>query len=656
MFTAPRFERVFTWRLGWFGALAAAAAIALALGLGDRTTAGQGEGEGDKGLEQESVTVPADLAWVPADAAVFATIRPAALWNGAEGRILREQFPDMADDMERSIQRELSLKPAEMESLTVVIPTWSFLRGGGVGERGFGGAARTPREPVPKDKVKDDQVSAAATGTDAPQVREGQGDGEGSGEPAMLFIATTTEAAMLERLHKEVKAKSDERKHNDKTYYQSNEAGRPLATYFVNDHTVVRGTAKYVLKGMERTDTETKGPLAPALRLAKDKHHLAVGLQLNDKAAANLLEEVTRGGGGTRRALQPLFRTRAAAGFADIGRDSRAEVQLYFRDGTQAQAGLAAAEDGLALLRIHVLSEAIVSLQDDLDNVGGRRDEESMFAIQVLEQLESGLRRVRTDIKDALARLQVHATTDLPSMLARNKEMLKKRADDPAVLAQRNVRKIQNNLRQIGMALHNVHDTYKAFPPAAICDKNTGKLLLSWRVAILPYIEQQALYQQFKFDEPWDSEHNIKLLEQMPKIYAPVGVSTRERHVTFYRAFVADPKLGAEHQTAWETTPAANSPFGAMGTRIASITDGTSNTMLVVEAGEAVPWTKPAELPYDPRRALPKLGGMSSDGFHILMADGSTRFAPRGFDEKTLRLLITRADGQVFGQEIEKLR
>src|SRR5262245_11036025 len=73
-----------------------------------------------------------------------------------------------------------------------------------------------------------------------------------------------------------------------------------------------------------------------------------------------------------------------------------------------------------------------------------------------------------------------------------------------------------NNLKQIGLALHNYHDTYGKLPPAAICDK-AGKPLLSWRVAILPFIEQNALYKQFKLDEPWDSEHNKKLAEVLVK-------------------------------------------------------------------------------------------------------------------------------------------
>jgi len=110
----------------------------------------------------------------------------------------------------------------------------------------------------------------------------------------------------------------------------------------------------------------------------------------------------------------------------------------------------------------------------------------------------------------------------------------------------------KNNLAQIGLALHTYHDAYRALPPAAILSKD-GKPLLSWRVAILPFIEQGPLAQQFRTDEPWDSPHNLKLLPQMPPLYAPVGVTTKEAHATFYRGFV--PAKGNRFKTAWQTAP-----------------------------------------------------------------------------------------------------
>src|SRR5262249_13923767 len=93
----------------------------------------------------------------------------------------------------------------------------------------------------------------------------------------------------------------------------------------------------------------------------------------------------------------------------------------------------------------------------------------------------------------------------------------------------------QNNLRQIRMALHNLRDV-NGFLPAGYYDKSGKGLGLSWRVAILPYIEEAKLWQEFHLDEPWNSEHNKKLITKMPKTYAPPD-STDTRGYTYYRGF-----------------------------------------------------------------------------------------------------------------------
>src|SRR5262249_3522584 len=148
----------------------------------------------------------------------------------------------------------------------------------------------------------------------------------------------------------------------------------------------------------------------------------------------------------------------------------------------------------------------------------------------------------------------------------------------------------QNNLKQIGLALHNYHDANGRFPPAAICDK-AGKPLLSWRVAILPYIEQMALYNQFKLDEPWDSEHKKQFSAVMVKLFTQPGHPNDEpAGTTHYRVFVGGGALFEEKR----------------GVRLTEITDGTSITLMVVEAKGGVPWAKPDELTYSPDK-LPEV-------------------------------------------------
>jgi hypothetical protein len=211
------------------------------------------------------------------------------------------------------------------------------------------------------------------------------------------------------------------------------------------------------------------------------------------------------------------------------------------------------------------------------------------------------------------------------------KDKQKKQPKESKEELAKNRKQVPGQLRKIGFALHSYHDTYNLFPAAAITDKN-GKALLSWRVAILPFLGEKKLYEQFKLNEPWDSKHNKALLKKMPKVYAPVSRKARDAHVTFFRPFVGN---GA----AFEPN---------RGVRISEVTDGTSNTFFVVEAGEAVPWTKPDELPYNPKKALPKLGAMFTDGFYALYMDGSVRLIKKKVDASVLHLLITRNDGQVI--------
>jgi uncharacterized protein (TIGR03067 family) len=187
-----------------------------------------------------------------------------------------------------------------------------------------------------------------------------------------------------------------------------------------------------------------------------------------------------------------------------------------------------------------------------------------------------------------------------------------------------------NNLKQIALAFHVHMDAHKAMPAHAIYSKD-GKPLLSWRVAILPYVEEGQLYNQFKLDEPWDSAHNKKLIEKMPKLYAPVRNAPKEPHATFYQVF---------------TGP--NTPFdGPNRAKIGTFRDGFANTLLVVEAGTAVPWTKPDDIPFDPQQ-LPKLGGMFPNRFFVAFADGSVRPVRSDLPADLLRALVTPAGNEVI--------
>ncbi len=208
----------------------------------------------------------------------------------------------------------------------------------------------------------------------------------------------------------------------------------------------------------------------------------------------------------------------------------------------------------------------------------------------------------------------------------------------PAVQAAREAaRRAQctNNLKQLALAMHNYHDANGAFPKPAITDKD-GKPLLSWRVAILPYIEQQELYNKFHVDEPWDSPHNKALIKEMPVTYACPSRPPTAPGMTTYQGFVGPGAFFEEGKA----------------TGIADITDGTSNTIMFVEAKEAVTWTKPDDLKFDPAAAADEslLGAFSNHpgGFNSAFADGSVRFIKRTISPIVFKALITRNGGEVI--------
>lgn len=194
-----------------------------------------------------------------------------------------------------------------------------------------------------------------------------------------------------------------------------------------------------------------------------------------------------------------------------------------------------------------------------------------------------------------------------------------------------------NQLKQMGLAMHNYHDVNRHFPPAAFLSKE-GKPLLSWRVHILPYMEQTALYRQFHLDEPWDSEHNAKLIAQMPKAYLnPVH-----------------PKLAKEGKTTYVTPVGAGTVFGEKdGTYIGKILDGTSNTVMVVDLPpeNAVIWTKPEDWEFnskDPGKGL--LDG-KRESFLAAFCDGSVHAIPANVDLSDLRRLVIKDDGEVLTKQ-----
>jgi uncharacterized protein (TIGR03067 family) len=190
-------------------------------------------------------------------------------------------------------------------------------------------------------------------------------------------------------------------------------------------------------------------------------------------------------------------------------------------------------------------------------------------------------------------------------------------------------------LYRLGAAMWAYIEKQKTWPAAATVGKD-GTPLLSWRVALLPYLGERELYDQFHQDEPWDSEHNLKLLPRMPAIYASEGNPPKSPHGTFFQVFVGE-----------NCTFERGKELG-----VADFPDGTSSAMGIVIAGRDVPWTKPEDIDYDKSKPLPSfVGGMFDDGlFSFSGLLGDVYLTSNLLDEKKeslLRRCITRNEGGV---------
>ena len=179
-----------------------------------------------------------------------------------------------------------------------------------------------------------------------------------------------------------------------------------------------------------------------------------------------------------------------------------------------------------------------------------------------------------------------------------------------------------NNLRNLALAFRAYHDIHRHFPAAASYSPD-GKPLLSWRVAILPYIEQGELYHKFKLDKPWDDPDNLKLLDQMPKMFALPALAK-----TPFVPPPADggPALSLKNATHFQVFVGPGAAFeGKRGLGLTDFRADADNVFLIVEAADPVLWTKPADLSYDPTKPIPKLGNWYGKGFQAAMADTQVR-------------------------------
>ena len=194
-----------------------------------------------------------------------------------------------------------------------------------------------------------------------------------------------------------------------------------------------------------------------------------------------------------------------------------------------------------------------------------------------------------------------------------------------------------NNLKLIGLALHNYHDQHGCFPPPFLAD-DQDRPIHSWRVLLLPYLEQEVVYEQYRFDEPWDGPNNGKLAELAIPAFTCPDARGETSTMTSYLAVIGP-------ETAW---PGAN-----QSTVLADCLDGTANTLLVVEVADSgIHWMEPRDLhvlqmaPAVNPKAGQGISGPHRRGAWVCMADGSVRFLPESISREELEALLTIAGAE----------
>jgi beta-lactamase regulating signal transducer with metallopeptidase domain len=349
-----------------------------------------------------------------------------------------------------------------------------------------------------------------------------------------------------------------------------------------------------------------------------------VGL-LNILALREILEQEVVGahGGHPIHAVAPLWRDCSTAILtAEVSKQSTLNLELTATNGPAA----AKVQNTLSAL-VTLSQNSLSQFRAKASQLSG---EQAAMSLRMADMADSFLDTIKITPSGKSTPLGVPvkatASVDAEQMAAISAALA------PALETARGSAKqavSMNNLKQLALAMHNYYEVNQSFPPAVLYGPD-GKTPYSWRVALLPFVDQAQLYEQYKKDEPWDGPNNKKLIDKMPSVFRD-PVEPDSSQASSYFAVVGPTALFSGKKE---------------GTKMIEITDGTSNTLMLVEAKRDIPWTKPEDIPYGKDHPSPKLGGHYPSVFIGALADGSVRIFSDKLPEDLLRVLLTRDGGE----------
>jgi hypothetical protein len=416
--------------------------------------------------------------------------------------------------------------------------------------------------------------------------------------------------------------------------------------YLPDDKTIVIGTAPLMAKMLAVKEADS--PLISLLKTVDVSSHVTAVFSVD--AVRPIMKQAVAAAPPVPPPLQGFLKLpdllSAILLRVNIGERFEASFTLRGQDEASAAEVERLANQGLAMARQVVMAQ-IASMprgaNDPVPEAGMK------YLLRITDKLFNSMKLARNgpnvnisiETGSSIATLAVFGGLSLPLARfdARRDESIaaaRMAAEQNRAIAEEARRAAEPNstlskMRQIGLAMHNHLSMHREFPARAIFDKD-GKTLLSWRVQILPLVEEGELFKQFHLDEPWDSEHNKALIAKMPAVYAKPG-----RPLDGKTPYLAPVGKGLAFE-------------GTKGLPIRDFTDGTSNTILLVEANDdhAVEWTKPDDLEVDLAKPFAGLGDAEPNGFVALFADGSVRMISKSIKATVLKALFTRAGGEVI--------
>ncbi len=543
------------------------------------------------------VDLPADLAVVPPDALGFISFSVEDLFK-REGMLnlkkeLEKVFPQIDDEFNKrskEMEKETGVTPLSVSRVTIVL----------------------------QDPPDADQPQPPADAGHKPFLTFSFTDAT-----LDLFLVTTRTAYDRAKFREIFSKPPEEKTYGGKTYLIGpDKQKKQTCLGFLSDNQFfqVEGEAQLKRYVDGQNGARKRSPLDFALLQAK-----STPLVMAVHVSAKMRQELVR---NLEPALRPLAETDTMVMAVDIklrtalGESIKAEFHLLFADEVKAREGQIALQVMIQEAQIKLAEMRALMQKSAMDEKTDKTlAPMTPIVIKLVTELEVALQTADIKLDGTHLSVQLRVRIDIAELIKTQQEASK------AML----LPILRTRMTALGTDLRNYEQAHGHLPPAAILSPE-GKKLLSWRVALLPYIGEKKLYDQFRLDEPWNSPHNRELLDKIPAMYQPpsfpgVGVAAPPKDHTYFQVLVGP-------GTAFE---------GKEGLRLAQdFPDGVSNTLLVVEAAKPVPWTSPEDVTYDPKGPPPTLGADPQRGFGVSFADGMGATIERTITPRDLHALSTR--------------